>query len=303
MTDIKQLQYFVVCADVGSFSEAARILYTTQSNVSKIIHGMEAEMGITLFVRHARGISLTAAGKQVHTYANKILEDMETLEDISRAKPLQWLNISSNPSSWFADRFVAYYNLHEKDDLHCHVYTGNVRDLMRRLRDYKEELSFVYVMEDRLASFQYALERKKLEFTGLTTIETRLYPGGVWNEKDVSDRLSEGKEELGKLKYIQNFQDEFSQNYSLGIPPDEIRLDVAVVTNRDYIMEKMLQHSRLANISGSYLSGDESGQQENGFVLNGECRILFGYMTRKGEPLSSQIGMAQNPRPGLLRYF
>ena len=35
--DLKQLQYFVVCAQTGSFSDAAKNLYSTQPSVSKVI--------------------------------------------------------------------------------------------------------------------------------------------------------------------------------------------------------------------------------------------------------------------------
>ena len=49
MLETKQLQYFVVSADCGSFREAAKILYTTQSNVSKVIAGLESQVGYPLF--------------------------------------------------------------------------------------------------------------------------------------------------------------------------------------------------------------------------------------------------------------
>ena len=65
MIDFKQLKYFVVCTDVGSFSEAAKILYTTQSNVSKAIKALEKTVGASLFTRKSRGIELTAQGKHV----------------------------------------------------------------------------------------------------------------------------------------------------------------------------------------------------------------------------------------------
>ena len=39
--DLKQLQYFVVCAQTGSFSDAAKNLYSTQPSVSKVIKGLE----------------------------------------------------------------------------------------------------------------------------------------------------------------------------------------------------------------------------------------------------------------------
>ena len=50
MIDIKQLKYFITCADAGSFSEAASVLYTTQSSVSKVIREQEEEMQASLFV-------------------------------------------------------------------------------------------------------------------------------------------------------------------------------------------------------------------------------------------------------------
>ena len=39
--DIKQLEYFIACAETGSVSEAAKILYSTQSSVSKVIKTLE----------------------------------------------------------------------------------------------------------------------------------------------------------------------------------------------------------------------------------------------------------------------
>ena len=46
MLDLKQLKYFIVCAETGSISEAAKLLYTTQPSVSKAIKALEEEMGI-----------------------------------------------------------------------------------------------------------------------------------------------------------------------------------------------------------------------------------------------------------------
>ena len=39
--DVKQLQYFVVSVDMGSFHSAAEVLITTQPNVSKIVKSLE----------------------------------------------------------------------------------------------------------------------------------------------------------------------------------------------------------------------------------------------------------------------
>jgi DNA-binding transcriptional LysR family regulator len=73
MIDIKQIQYFVTCVEYGSFSAAADILFTTQSNVSKGIKALEEEMDLKLFERHPRGVSLTSEGEHVYKYAVQIL--------------------------------------------------------------------------------------------------------------------------------------------------------------------------------------------------------------------------------------
>ena len=78
--EIKQLKYFVVAADVGSFSEAAKVLYTTQSSVSKVIASLEMELGYQLFKREGKGITLTSEGKRFHNRASKLVLDFASLE-------------------------------------------------------------------------------------------------------------------------------------------------------------------------------------------------------------------------------
>ena len=66
--DLKQLQYLVTCAQAGSFSDAAKTLYSTQSSVSKVIKALEDNLGMQLFERLPRGIRLTGpcAPQSIH---------------------------------------------------------------------------------------------------------------------------------------------------------------------------------------------------------------------------------------------
>ena len=62
MNTIK-IRYFVEVARRGSFSEAARHLYTAQPNLSKQIAQMEQELGFSVFTRSKNGITLTNYGE------------------------------------------------------------------------------------------------------------------------------------------------------------------------------------------------------------------------------------------------
>ena len=70
--DIQQIQYFLEVVQSGSFSEAADSLYTTQSSVSKNIQKLEKELGITLFDRSSRKITLTGAGQMIYENARQL---------------------------------------------------------------------------------------------------------------------------------------------------------------------------------------------------------------------------------------
>jgi len=70
--DASDLAMFVAVAKVGGISKAAQVLNTVQSNVTQRIRLLEAELGVPLFHRHSRGVTLTTAGTQLLPYAERI---------------------------------------------------------------------------------------------------------------------------------------------------------------------------------------------------------------------------------------
>ncbi len=288
MIDFKQLQYFVVCADVGSFSEAAKILYTTQSNVSKSIKALEGTIGSNLFVRHPRGIRLTAKGRQVYQYAIRIIDELGALKDFSKTGSKEWLHISCNPSSWFADRFVEFYNAYYDENLHCQVYAAGLKILISRLEDYKDEMAFVYVKDSQRNAFHYSIRKAHLEFVELTSVDALLFLG----KKHPCYGVEQIKQLNGeKIRLIQSYQGELLEHYAGTLEEENDlmeNLDVAVVTNSDYIMERMLRNGKLGNISGNYLTVKEETNSGKGIPLDWEeKKVSFGYLKREGEELSS----------------
>ena len=61
--DIVQLKYFVAVAESGSFSEAAELMFSAQSTVSKQIASLEKELNVQLFDRSKRKVVLTVYGE------------------------------------------------------------------------------------------------------------------------------------------------------------------------------------------------------------------------------------------------
>lgn len=77
----RQLRYFVAISETGSISTASASLRIAQPALSQHIAALEAEFGVPLLERHARGVSLTAEGRRLHERAASILEQLDGLRE------------------------------------------------------------------------------------------------------------------------------------------------------------------------------------------------------------------------------
>ena len=287
--DIKQLQYFIACAQTGSFSNAAKILYATQPSVSKVIKSLEDTLGMQLFERLPRGICLTVQGQKVYHYACKITNQIDVLENMVSRGMTKWIRISMNPSSWFANQFVDFYNETYDKNYHFQLTTAGVRSVMERVRDYMDDIGFVYILSHQKENFLHELAKNKLQFVALYETDVVFYPGRL-TELYNTDKEQVSLENLEGTRFIQNYQDEF---FDIGsVQEDSFQwkdLDISVLTNSDYIMEKMLKNSRVSNVSGSYLSENKEGTTPGIPLDMNENKVIFGYITHKGEPLDECV--------------
>ena len=87
-----------------------------------------------------------------------------------------------------------------------------------------------------------------------------------------------------------NYQDEF---FDIGAVKEDAfqwkDIDISVLTNSDYIMEKMLKNSKVANISGSYLSENKEGTTPGIPLDLGDSKVIFGFILHKGEEMDESV--------------
>lgn len=70
---LRQLQYFIAAAEQGTVSGASQTLSISQSAVTEAIKELEQDLGVALFERHRRGLSITHKGHQFLRHAHRIL--------------------------------------------------------------------------------------------------------------------------------------------------------------------------------------------------------------------------------------
>jgi LysR family transcriptional regulator, nitrogen assimilation regulatory protein len=85
--DLKQLEYFVRVAELGSFTKAASVLAIAQPALSRQVRLLEVELRQNLLLRNGRGVTTTEAGKLLLEHGRGILHQVEhAREDLGRVR-------------------------------------------------------------------------------------------------------------------------------------------------------------------------------------------------------------------------
>ncbi len=80
MDKLRGMQYFAAAAESGSFASAARTLEVSTPAITKLVASLERSLGVVLFHRTPRGLSLTADGERYYEAAQSLLGQLRDLE-------------------------------------------------------------------------------------------------------------------------------------------------------------------------------------------------------------------------------
>ena len=83
--NFRHLRAFAAIVDAGGFARAAERLHVSQPALSRQIHALELELGISLFDRVGRGVRLTSQGEDLLTHSRRLLTELGSLSERARA--------------------------------------------------------------------------------------------------------------------------------------------------------------------------------------------------------------------------
>ena len=118
MLDWDKLRIFHTAAESGSFTHAAEKLNMSQSAVSRQISALEEDLGLKLFIRHARGLVLTEVGEQLFRTAHRMQSELQQVQELmseSQDVPTGQLIITTTVgigSTWLSSRIHEFLRLY-----------------------------------------------------------------------------------------------------------------------------------------------------------------------------------------------
>lgn len=169
--NLLHMKYAVTIADTNSINKAAEKLYVGQSALSRAIKELEAGLGVTLFERSAKGMTLTADGEVFVRYARTVLKQVDEIENMFNegAAGKKRFSVCVPRASYIADAFVRFSKLiGEKAEYELfYKETNSMRAVKNILaEDYK--LGIVRYAENYDKYYKEMMEEKGLSYKLVT---------------------------------------------------------------------------------------------------------------------------------------
>lgn len=144
--DTARYRAFLMAADTGSIRNAADILGYTSSAVSQLIHALESELNVTLFLRGKKGVTLTAAGETLlPVIRNLVSQENHVLQLAAdmNGTVSGTVNIAAYhglANAWMPDVISRFQKAYPK--VRVNLYEGTQQDIIERLQSGKSDMAF-----------------------------------------------------------------------------------------------------------------------------------------------------------------
>lgn len=163
---LQQLRYMIKVVESGSITEAAKKLYITQPSLSNAIRELEDEFGIEIFLRSAKGITLTNDGSEFLSYARQIIEQSELLEQRYKGKKTthQQCSISTQHYAFSVHAFVDLVKESNADEYVFTLRETRTYDIIEDVQNLRSELGILYLNDVNEPVIRKLLKEKQLTF-------------------------------------------------------------------------------------------------------------------------------------------
>lgn len=192
---LQQLHYTITIAESGSLNKAAEILYIAQPSLTSSMQELERELGITIFNRSGRGVTLTADGIEFLQYAKQIYSQYETLmEKYENPQNLKKkFGVSTQHYSFAVKAFVELVKSFDTSRYEFAIRETKTKDVISDVTSMKSEIGILYLSDFNRAAINKLLRTAGLEFHHLINCNAYVY---LWSGHPLAKKESIRFEEL-----------------------------------------------------------------------------------------------------------
>lgn len=282
---LQQLKYILTIVQCGSISEAARQLYLSQPSLSAAVKEIEQEIGVDIFVRSSKGITLSSDGIEFLSYARQVVEQMELLEQkyMDRKPSKKLFSISTQHYAFAVQAFVRLLKEIHAAEYECTLRETRTYEIIEDVRNMRSELGILYLSDFNRKVIENLLRERELTFHPLFTAEPHVF---ISTAHPLAGQAIIDIEQLDDYPFLAFEQGEYNSFYF-----SEELFSTRTFKKKILVSDRATLFNLLIGLNGYTISSGVLNQDLNGeniisVRLRSEEKKEIGYITNDRTNLS-----------------
>ncbi len=286
---LQQLKYAVAVADTRNITEASRRVFISQPSLTAAIHELEAEMGITIFSRSNKGVSITNEGDEFLSYARQVLEQANLLEERFKSKDEDSGNtifsVSCQHYSFAVNAFVDVIKRFGGNEYNFTLRETQTHEIIEDVAHLKSEIGVLYLSSRNENVISKLIKKNNLMFEPLFTAPLHVF---ISKKNPLAKKKKIKLTDLSSFPYLTYEQGDFNSFYFAEEPLTEIDFDCPKniqVRDRATLFNLLIGLDGYTICSG-IISHELNGPEIIARPLDCKEHMTVGIITRKSMNLS-----------------
>lgn len=289
---LTQLNYIITIAEVGSMNKAAEVLFVAQPSLSSAIKELEGELGITIFNRTGKGVTLTPDGAEFLIQAREIYSNYENLLEkyVSGEMLKKKFGVSTQHYSFAVKAFVEMVKTFDTKEYEFAIRETKTKDVIDDVKTLKSEIGVLYLNNFNRNAITKLLKSADLEFHKLIDCDAFVY---LWKSHPLANEKSITFEQLADYPCLSFEQGDTSSFYLA----EEI-LSTAEYPRTIKANDRATMLNLMIGLNGYTLCSGIICEELNGsdfvavpFSQKSDDKMEIGYITRKNTVPSKMAGL------------
>ncbi|MBD8918479.1 MAG: LysR family transcriptional regulator [Lachnospiraceae bacterium] len=209
---LQQLNYVITISECGSLNKATEILYVAQPSLTGAVKELEKELGITIFNRSGRGVTLTNDGTEFLLYARQVYAQYkELLEKYGKAGNLKKkFGVSTQHYSFAVKAFVEMVKTFDTSKYEFAIRETKTKEVIDDVSTMRSEIGILYLSDFNRKALLKILSSQQLEFHSIIHCKPYVY---LWKGHPLAKQKSITLPELQQYPCLSFEQGESSSFY------------------------------------------------------------------------------------------
>ncbi len=284
---LQQLKYAVTVAETKNITEASRKVFISQPSLTAAIHELESEMGITIFSRTNKGVTITNEGDEFLAYARQVLDQASLLEEHFKgeAESTPIFSVSCQHYSFAVKAFVEVIKKFGGNEYDFTIRETQTHEIIDDVAKLKSEVGLLYMSSKNQKVIETLLKKNNLIFEPLFTTNLHVF---ISSKNPLAKKKKIKISDLKNYPYLTYEQGDFNSFYFAEEPLTEVDFDCRKsiqVRDRATLFNLLIGLDGYTICSG-IISHELNGPEIIARPLDTEDFMTVGIITRKDMSLS-----------------